>query len=83
MAARISKDGLWRVSYGEKSGLTKEELLARQPGKFTAMLPGHPTTKDYQVVNINPYKVHQRLADSMKVGRFLLAGDAAHLCNPL
>lgn len=83
MAARISKDGLWRVSYGEKSRLTKEELLARQPGEFTAILPGNPTAKDYQIVNTSPYKVHQRLAENMKVGRFLLAGDAAYLCNPL
>lgn len=83
MAARISKDGLWRVTYGEKSGLTRDEILQRQPEKFTAMLPGQPTSKDYRVASISPYKVHQRLAPSMKEGRFLLAADAAHLCNPL
>jgi 2-polyprenyl-6-methoxyphenol hydroxylase-like FAD-dependent oxidoreductase len=27
--------------------------------------------------------LHQRCADSFRVGRFLLAADAAHLCNPL
>ena len=42
MAARITKDGLWRVTYGEQSGLTAEELIARQPEKFRRMLPGHP-----------------------------------------
>ncbi|TLD36179.1 Para-nitrophenol 4-monooxygenase [Venturia nashicola] len=47
------------------------------------MLPGHPSAKDDQIMNNNPYKVHQRLAESMKVGRFLSASDAAHLCNPL
>jgi hypothetical protein len=26
MAARISKDGMWRVSYGELAGLTREEV---------------------------------------------------------
>lgn len=83
MASRISNDGLWRVSYGEKSGLTREELLARQADKFKKMLPGHPSPEEYRITNFSPYRVHQRLAESFKVGRFLLAGDAAHLCNPL
>lgn len=83
MAARISKDGLWRITYGEKPGFTMDELRERLPGKFKAMLPGHPEPNEYKVANFAPYKVHQRLAKSMRVGRFLLAADAAHLCNPL
>ena len=83
MVARISKDGLWRITYGEIPGLSREQILARQPMKFRAMLPGNPEPDQYKVVNISPYKVHQRLAERMKVGRFLLAADAAHLCNPL
>lgn len=83
MAARISKDGMWRVSYGELNGLTNEELIARQPVKFEQMLPGHPKPHEYRITNISPYKIHQRLAEKLRVGRFLLAADAAHLCNPL
>ncbi|KAL2839387.1 hypothetical protein BJY01DRAFT_257740 [Aspergillus pseudoustus] len=82
MAARISKDGLWRVTYGEVGGLTVDELKARQPEKFKAFLPGNPDPEDYKIVNFSPYKVHQRLAHRMRVGKFLLAADAAHLCNP-
>ncbi|KAF2850846.1 FAD/NAD(P)-binding domain-containing protein [Plenodomus tracheiphilus IPT5] len=83
MAARITKDGLWRVTYGENQvGLSRDELLERQPEKFNKILPGHPDPKDYKVVNFSPYKVHQRLAQNMRVGRVLLAADAAHLCNP-
>ncbi|OQE14112.1 hypothetical protein PENSTE_c038G04868 [Penicillium steckii] len=82
MAARITTDGLWRVSYGEKAGLTNEQLADRQTMKFQAMLPGHPTPDQYRITNFSPYRVHQRLAESMRVGRFLLAADAAHLCNP-
>ncbi|KAL3484344.1 hypothetical protein BJX62DRAFT_248526 [Aspergillus germanicus] len=82
MAARISNDGLWRVTYGEVGGLTFDELKARQPAKFKAFLPGNPDPEDYKIVNFSPYKVHQRLAQRMRVGRFLLAADAAHLCNP-
>lgn len=80
MVALIAKDGMWRVTYGEKSGLSNEELLARQPAKFEAMLPGHPKpgSNAYRITNISPYRVHQRLAEKMRVGRFLLAADAAH-----
>lgn len=80
MAARISKDGLWRVTYGEIPGLSYDELLARQPWKFEQILPGHPKASSgaYRMVNFSPYKVHQRLAEKMRVGRFLLAADAAH-----
>lgn len=83
MAARISKDGMWRVTYGDTAGLTREELLARQPAKFEKMLPGNPKPDQYRVASISPYKIHQRIAEKMRVGRFLLAADAAHLCNPL
>ena len=83
MATRITKDGLWRVSYGELPGLSREELIARQPWKSETMLPGYPKPREYKLVGISPYKVHQRLAEKMRVGRFLLAADAAHLCNPL
>ena len=83
MAARISKDGLWRITYGDKPGLTREELIERQPMRFREFLPGNPGPDQYKVINISPYKVHQRLAPKMRVGRFLLAADAAHLCNPL
>lgn len=85
MVARLSgpPSEYWRVSYGERSGLTHDELLERQPAKFAAMLPGHPQPADYDLVGFSPYRVHQRLAPSMRVGRILLAADAAHLCNPL
>ncbi|KEF59448.1 uncharacterized protein A1O9_04292 [Exophiala aquamarina CBS 119918] len=82
MASRISKDGLWRVSYGETSGLTREQYLERQPMKFERMLPGNPKPDAYKIMNISPYKIHQRCAEKLRVGRFIIAADAAHLCNP-
>lgn len=82
MAAKISHDGLWRISYGELPGLSNDELLARQPMKFEAMLPGNPKPGEYKVINVSPYKVHQRCVEAMAKGRVALAADAAHLCNP-
>ncbi|KAK3988698.1 hypothetical protein QBC44DRAFT_397563 [Cladorrhinum sp. PSN332] len=82
MVAKIQADGLYRVTYGEIGGLSYEELKERQPGKFKTMLPGNPTPDKYQLVNFSPYKVHQRCVDAMRKGKYLLAADAAHLCNP-
>ncbi|KAF9873022.1 putative fad binding domain-containing protein [Colletotrichum karsti] len=82
MAAKISKDGMWRVTYGDISGLTKEEYAERLPMRFKQILPTGFNPEFLRVANIGPYKMHQRLAESMRIGRFLLAGDAAHLCNP-
>ncbi|KAL3426711.1 FAD binding domain-containing protein [Phlyctema vagabunda] len=82
MAAKISEDGQWRVTYGDIPGLTREEYIKRQPQRFKDFLPGHPDSSEYRITNVGPYKVHQRCAEKFRVGRFLLAADAAHLCNP-
>ncbi|KAK0947011.1 hypothetical protein LTR29_001594 [Friedmanniomyces endolithicus] len=87
MAARIGahddpKQNIWRISYGEKAGLSNEELMERQEMKFEQMLPGHPKPSEYRILNKSPYRVHQRCVERMRVGRVLLAADAAHLCNP-
>ncbi|CZR65547.1 related to monooxygenase, partial [Phialocephala subalpina] len=52
------------------------------PAKFERIFPGHPKPDKCKLANFSPYKVHQRLAKKMGVGHFLLAADAAHLCNP-
>ncbi|THY41610.1 FAD binding domain-containing protein [Aureobasidium pullulans] len=82
MAAIIDNKGLWRVTYGEEPGLTREQLLERQPKKFETILPGNPKPGDYELVNFSPYRMHQRVAEKFRVGRVMLAADAAHLCNP-
>jgi 2-polyprenyl-6-methoxyphenol hydroxylase-like FAD-dependent oxidoreductase len=83
MVAQMTNDGLLRVTYGEKADLTREEMLARQPEKYKAFLPGSPDPSEYKLINFSPYKIHQRLAEKLRVGRIILVADAAHLCNPL
>ncbi|KAL4922769.1 hypothetical protein BDW62DRAFT_2838 [Aspergillus aurantiobrunneus] len=82
MAARITNDGLYRVTYKEIPNLTREEYIARQPKRYEDILPGNPKPGDYKITNISPYKLQQRCAPSFRVGRVVLAADAAHLCNP-
>lgn len=83
MLARITQDGLHRVTYGDTPGLTREEYIKRQPIRYEEILPGNPKPSDYHITNIGPYRMQQRCAPSFRVGRMLLAADAAHVCNPL
>jgi 2-polyprenyl-6-methoxyphenol hydroxylase-like FAD-dependent oxidoreductase len=82
MAAKITADGLWRVTYGDKFGLTNQEYLDRQEMRYEKILPGNPKPGDYKLVSKSPYKLQQRCAPSFRVGRVVLVADAAHLCNP-
>ncbi|KAL4911324.1 hypothetical protein BDW74DRAFT_7563 [Aspergillus multicolor] len=82
MVARVTNDGLYRVTYKDIPNLTREEYIARQPKRYEEILPSHPKPHEYKITNISPYKLQQRCAQSFRVGRVILAADAAHLCNP-
>ena len=43
----------------------------------------HPTGERYEVVSKSLYTVHQRVAETFRAGRVLLAGDAAHVNSPI
>jgi 3-(3-hydroxy-phenyl)propionate hydroxylase len=74
--------GLWRLAYPVNPDESDEALL--EPARVEAALQRlvqKPET--YDVRYKSTYRVHQRVAGSFRVGRVLLAGDAAHLNNPL
>lgn len=77
--AKLGRDNLWRVTYGEDASLDEAAILERLPARFAQILPGDGP---YRIDNFSPYRVHERCATSFRVGRVLLAGDAAHACNP-
>ncbi|KAJ6779691.1 hypothetical protein PWT90_07030 [Aphanocladium album] len=84
LIARRGKAGLWRVTYGDGvTGLTDEEYIRRRSAHLKAMLPGNPDPDQYRIESCNLYNIHNRCAEAFKVGRVLLAGDAAHICNPM
>ena len=74
--------GLWRVLSTTRLEQTEAELFAdeaveRRLQKFV------PKAGRYEIVHRNLYNVHQRVAASFRQGRAFLAGDAAHVNNPL
>jgi 2-polyprenyl-6-methoxyphenol hydroxylase-like FAD-dependent oxidoreductase len=77
---RLGREPLWRLTYGEDASLDEASILQRLPERFAAILPDPAIP--YRIDNFSPYRVHQRCAPSFRVGRVLLAGDAAHACNP-
>jgi 3-(3-hydroxy-phenyl)propionate hydroxylase len=42
-----------------------------------------PGISSYEIAHVTLYKVHQRVAKTFQAGRVFLAGDAAHINNPL
>lgn len=87
MVARIGGSrNLFRVTYGEPGDMSKEACAApeRAVERLQAILPAHlADASQFEVMSSSPYRVHQRCAPSFRVGRVLLAADAAHLCNPM
>jgi 2-polyprenyl-6-methoxyphenol hydroxylase-like FAD-dependent oxidoreductase len=80
VVARLGRDDLWRVTYAEDASLDEAQVVRRIPQHYTAILPD--PAAPYEIVASSPYRVHERCAPTFRVGRVLLAGDAAHACNP-
>jgi 3-(3-hydroxy-phenyl)propionate hydroxylase/6-hydroxy-3-succinoylpyridine 3-monooxygenase len=77
--AKIDKTGLWRCTYMEDASLSEETFMERLPRVYDVILPG---ADDYRIERAAPYRMHQRSAPRYRVGRVILAGDAAHVTNP-
>ncbi len=77
--AILNEEGLWRCTYMEDAALAEETFLERLPQAYQAILPGQGC---YRLERASPYRMHQRSAQRYRVGRVVLAGDAAHVTNP-
>ena len=74
--------GLWRVMFPVKTETTEDTLASSELAQ--QLLQGFfARTTPYDVQHRTLYRVHQRIAPDYRRGRVLLAGDAAHLNNPL
>lgn len=77
--AKLDNEGLWRCTYCEDAALAEEGVLQRMPQYFKTIL-SRPA--EYRLAMHSPYRMHQRAAERFRVGRVVLAGDAAHVTNP-
>jgi len=78
----VGPPGLWRFLYGCRADESDEESL--DGDKIEARLQAVvPKSGRYEIRHKTIYRVHQRVAATFRKGRMLLAGDAAHLNNPI
>ncbi|OCC25545.1 FAD-binding protein [Croceicoccus estronivorus] len=74
--------GMWRAVGPTLPEQSEEEVL--DPAAVEARLQKFcPRDEPYEIVTVALYKVHQRVAETFNKGRVLLAGDAAHVNNPV
>lgn len=73
---------LWRILVPARDGEDDEALLsdAKKDRVFAGLLGSDRAVTTY---HRTLYRVHQRVANDFRKGRVILAGDAAHLNNPL
>ena len=73
---------LWRVLLPTDPNQTEEQI--KDPKVMEARLQALcPNPAGYDIVHATAYRVHQRVAERFVAGRIFLAGDSAHVNNPL
>ena len=76
---KINLEGLWRFTFAEQTTQPLETVMDRILQFIRTVLPGD---QKYELALHTAYNMHQRTAATYRVGRVVLAGDAAHLTNP-
>jgi len=73
--------GKWRASLYPAPGESIEDAL--QPDAIERKLQAiWRKPEPYEVLDLRPYRIHQRIVADYVRGRLILAGDAAHLNSP-
>ena len=74
--------GLWRCLFPIPAD--EDDETALRPERIEKRLQKFfPKSGRYDVESVSVYGLHQRVATTFRKGRVLLAGDAAHVNNPL
>ena len=74
--------GRWRAVFPARENETDDDAFSEVSvsRRMSRLVERHPTEL---VVHRNIYRVHQRVAKTFRRGRVFLAGDAAHVNNPV
>ncbi len=74
---------LWRVLIPTDPAVENDALWLSDEWIQQRLHHMAPHDGDYEIIHRTLYRVHQRVARTYRRGRLLLAGDAAHVNNPL
>jgi 3-(3-hydroxy-phenyl)propionate hydroxylase len=74
--------GSWRAVFPTLPGQRDEEVLS-ETATEARLQKFFPKSGRYEIFHRNIYNVHQRVASSFQKGRIFLAGDSAHVNNPI
>ena len=74
--------GLWRLVFPANLDSSEAELMSESAVQARLQRFFRLSTP-YDIVHRNLYVTHQRVASTFRLGRVLLAGDAAHVNNPI
>ncbi len=82
---KVSADGppgLWRTVYPVDPAENEDDIMS-DAGVEARMQHYFPAPRPYEIVHRNLYVTHQRVAARFRHGRVLLAGNSAHVNNPI
>ena len=82
---KVSADGppgLWRTVFPVSPEQPEDDIMS-DAGVQARIQSFFPSPRAYDIVHRNLYVTHQRVAGTFRKGRVLLAGDAAHVNNPI
>ncbi|KAK8043189.1 hypothetical protein PG994_013672 [Apiospora phragmitis] len=75
---KLGETSLWRFTIAQQPGDTRSAEELAHPDHLRSL----PRPLEYEIIQASLYRIHQRLATTLRRGRCLLAGDAAHVNNP-
>lgn len=76
--------GLWRVLLPTAPEEAADEVFMLSEARIQQRMQGVlPNPDGYEIRHRTAYRVHERVAETYVKGRVFLAGDAAHINNPL
>ncbi len=76
---RLNAHGTWRVAFGDDGMVPLENEIAHATARLSEFVPADAP---FELLQLSPYRTHQRAASKMRLDRVILIGDAAHITAP-
>lgn len=76
---RLDCHGMWRIAFGDDGTVPIGDEVAHATHRLRDFIP---VGEDFELVQLSPYRTHQRAVPAMRQDRLILIGDAAHITAP-